>query len=132
MLYITKNLRERYNNDVEALTNGTVVIKDLADRLHREDLKNQDGIMNYILTVALHKKPDMSISLIEELLLVFYEDPKCYMMYQRLIGLLVSMINEHVRRGWYLPIRFVELEHKIYRERIAPYEDQKIVENGDI
>ena len=49
------------------------------------------------------------------------------------LGSLDATSREYVRRtGRTLPATLAILPHLFYRERIAPYEDEKIEQNGDV
>ena len=143
MPYIDKKLRKKYDVylvsiiDVKDPQSGLLLFKsaELVDKIRKEKLRNQDGIINYILTMLIRKYPMIPLevsNMVLGFLYLFYMKPESYMMYNRLMGLLICMLEEHARRGWYMPLWFIELSHKIYYERIGPYEDKKITMNGDL
>lgn len=97
------------------------------------------GELNYVLTMILAQNDIYSADAgIEDLLwfaITDYLDRKdreSYGYYNEVIGVLRCAELEHLDRHWVGAWLLSRLQKRLYAERVRPYEDTKIAENGDI
>lgn len=140
----TKLMLEQFNFDVELQTLMTHILARTEDK--------QDGDFNYFITrlMKLLGFTDVNVtqfyhvryaSIVTAMLFDFivkiYSQPKeSYYRFNRAIGMLVACRKEMERRnGNKAKHAFDILDHLVkhlYDEVVAPYEDKKILENGDV
>ena len=108
---------------------------------HKLVCMSTPGDLNYLCTLAiLEREKDRSIDLthvIYNLGLEYLElKGECYATYNDIIGAFTSCGLEYDRRSKLRRLRISEpikeLTARFYKNMVAPYEDKKIKENGDV
>jgi len=101
--------------------------------------RHLDGLLNYLFTQILRTKPkrDYTYSaMMIDLILneLFWLSPN-YLGYERVTGLLFSMIHEYNRRKWRNRKEVTRILKRLLRRNLCymdMYEDKKIALNGDL
>jgi len=161
MPYIKADIRPLYdaNISLELKNKDGIALQRIIELIQNSSLEEQDGIVNYVMTSFLLRfeedasktyPPTLSynnlrtkirgdrIFVKESLKKLFYEvyDPPKYFRFNRAMGVLACMSKEFERRTWSLISGsqniIKELTDEFYKEKVGPYEDKKIEENGDL
>lgn len=162
MPYILKEDRPQYDSiirdliiviDVESYSAIKFLRESLINILNNQPVTNVDGHMNYFITKLLKEMKwteEMSLEkflsiddstqykeIYDFLFNVFLEVyPPKYFNYNRLEGMLSCCHKEFKRRYGYKAMHacalLSELSGKFYDNVTAPYEDKKIIINGDV
>ena len=96
------------------------------------------GQLNYVITLLALKLKDYPVDLrrgIRDAILEYLGGRASYTLFNGVMGVLECARLEYVRRaGWdvYIDDAFDSFEKRFYSEFIAPYEDKKKEENGDV
>ena len=89
------------------------------------------GELNYLLTRQLKRGLDVE-ALWTTIELYLDARRESYALYNDVMGVLDCAGREHARRGWAGVDTLALLANRLYLQRVAPYEDKKILENGDV
>lgn len=101
-------------------------------------LPTTPGELNYVITKIAIKRRNFLIDMrreIRDAVLSYIGDKASYTLFNEVMGVLECARFEYLRRvGWdpFINATFVELKDWLYGGMIAPYEDKKIQENGDV
>lgn len=138
MPYIKKKDRPKFDAVIKSVLSGlTFNANDiLLDAIGKEADSSVDGCLNYTFTQLLRKAPLFkAMTLIRNIIKLVYLSPPKYYRLNRLVGLLVCMIDEFKRRGWDKEGNKIQILKNILidvKRLRDDYEDGKIKQNGDL
>ena len=144
MPYIKQEMRPPFDKAVELAKAGNIdgafsqILEAIEGYSIVSDYLVVDGCLNYVFTQLLRKLDTLEMHVAHWIIFgvlktLFWDKPR-YGLLERLIGLLYAMRVEFERREWNenaLSIIDVLLNFTVTRI-YEPYEDRKMVENGDL